>query len=121
MHAGVRGGIVPTREEYESALRGIVMLADEYGPALNTGHRILADGALVGPHAVALERAMIDQDRKVNRAFSDAFNAVMQLALTDPQGPPRVPPPRQARPPIGNAQARLGVAGGDTERFPFSV
>ncbi|WP_051712301.1 alpha/beta hydrolase [Spirillospora albida] len=104
---------MPTRDEYESALRGIVMLSGEYASALDRAHRILADGALVGPHAVALERAMIDRDRGVRTAFTDAFEDVRCRALREPGAPLRVASPSPGRPPVGNARARLGVAGGD--------
>lgn len=105
---------MPTREEYESALRGIVMLADTYGQALNRGFRVLADGALIGPHGVELERAMVDHDRAARRSFSRAFEQVRWLAGRDPKGPPRVAAPELGSPPVGDAGARKGVAGGDT-------
>ncbi len=102
-----------TREEYESALRGIVMLADAHGGALNKGFRIMGDGALIGPHGVELERAMVDRDRSVRQGLSRAFDQVKWLSEKDLKGPLPVAAPRLGAPPVGSAKARAGVAGGD--------
>lgn len=116
---------MPTREEYESALRGIVMLADTYGQALNRGFRVLADGALIGPHGVELERAMVDHDRAARRSFSHAFDQVKWLAGRDPKGPPAVAAPhldhRRWALPVPAGEWPVGTPACSTSCMPSSV
>lgn len=102
-----------SREEFEAALRIIGRLADEHGRALDKAFRVLADGALVGPHAVELERQMLVRHMSMREAFMTSFQWIWRLAARDPAGPPRVAEPRIGRPPVGAAQAHGGAVGGD--------
>lgn len=101
------------RAELEAALRTVGRLADEHGRALDQAFRILADGALVGGHAVELERQMLVRHLIMREAFTGSFERIRQLASRDPAGPPRVPEPRIGRPPVGAAPAHGGAVGGD--------
>lgn len=103
-----------SREEVQAALRDIARLADEHGRALHKAFRILADGALVGPHAVELEREMLVWHGAMRDALTGSFERVRELAASDPAGPPRVPAPYIGRPPVGAARAHSGAIGGDT-------
>lgn len=82
-------GAVATPEEVRAALRHIARLADELGSPFRRAAQILADGALTGPAAVALDRGMADRHSTVRRSFTGAFDAVSRLAPPSGVAPPR--------------------------------
>jgi hypothetical protein len=94
---------VATPDEVQAALRQIGRLADEVGPPFRRAVRILGDGALTGPAAVALDRGMVERHRAVQRSFTQAFEQVSRLAPAPGAAPPR----------LGGVPSAGPVSGGD--------